>query len=75
METKSKNSLMIGLLLVAGMFCLAALYAGFDTAFWTKNPETGKNVTDLFHGIPAIACAGYCLYICVKNIVRLRKND
>ena len=66
---------MIGLLLVAGMFCLAALYAGFQTAFWTYDEVVKEKVTDLFHGIPAIACAGYCLYICVKNIVRLRKND
>ncbi len=75
METKSKNRLKIGLFLVAVLLCIVAIYAGFQVMCWTYDPVVKENVTDFFHGIPVIACAGYCLYVCVKNIIRLRKDD
>ena len=75
MDEKSKNRMEIGLLMVVAMFCVVALYAAFQVAFFTYNPAAEKNVTDLFHGIPAIVCAVYCGFVCVKKIARLRKND
>jgi len=47
-----------------------AIGAGFSAMF----PGGGAGV-DWFHGVSAVACAGYCAFLVARAMIRLHNKD
>ena len=66
---KNKDAKMLGLMVLL-VATVVAIGAGFSAMF----PGGGAGV-DWFHGIPAIACAGYCAFLVARAMIRLHNQD
>ena len=66
---KHKDAKMLGLMVLL-MAAVVAVGAGFSAMF----PGGGAGV-DWFHGVPAVACAGYCAFLVARAMIRLHNKD
>ena len=66
---KHKDAKMLGLMVLL-VATVVAIGAGFSAMF----PGGGAGV-DWFHGVPAIACAGYCAFLVSRAMIRLHNKD
>lgn len=66
---KHEDAKMLGLLALLAAAAVA-VGAGFSTLF----PGGGMGV-DGFHGIPAVACAGYCAFLAARAMIRLHNKN
>ena len=66
---KNKDAKMLGLMVLL-VATVVAIGAGFSAMF----PGSGAGV-DWFHGVPAVACAGYCSFLVARAMIRLHNMD